>query len=73
MLIKTVNGNRTNCPRCGRAVEVEIYDGGGITYCCEYQFSTFTTYMTEITDDNRASYERVIRNYPDSPLAKAHK
>lgn len=50
----------TKCPRCSRRIELDRgHDGeGGVNYCCEYAFYWSREWTVEITEDNKASYER---------------
>jgi hypothetical protein len=52
----------TKCPRCSRSIELNNgYDGeGGVDYCCEYAFYWRREWTVEITEDNKASYERML-------------
>lgn len=50
---RLVYGTKTQCPRCNREIDVEIYDGGGVDYCCEFTFHSSLTYITEITASNK--------------------
>lgn len=45
-----VQGLSTVCPKCHRQIEVHHYgdEGGGVSYCCDYEFHSELSYSVEI-------------------------